>query len=49
MTAPAGWMLVIQSTQNTKASTTPKVSRYRIQADLQKVGDRWLMSGITGR
>ena len=42
-------MLVIQSTQSTKASTTPKVSRYRIQADLQKVGDRWLLSGITGR
>jgi Mce-associated membrane protein len=42
-------VLVIQSTQRTKASTTPKVSRYRIQADLQKVGDRWLLSGITGR
>ena len=42
-------MLVIQSTQQTKASTTPKVSRYRIQADLEKVGDRWLLTGIAGR
>jgi Mce-associated membrane protein len=42
-------MLVIQSTQQTKASTTPKVSRYRIQADLKKVGDRWLLTGIAGR
>jgi Mce-associated membrane protein len=41
--------LVIQSTQRTKASATPKISRYRIQADLQKSGDRWLLSGITGR
>jgi hypothetical protein len=42
-------MLVIQSTQRTKASSTPKVSRYRIQADLQQVGGRWLLTGITGR
>jgi Mce-associated membrane protein len=42
-------MLVIQSTQSTKASTTPKVSRYRIQADLTKAGDHWMLSGITGR
>ena len=42
-------MMVIQSTQQTKASPTPKVSRYRIQADLEQVGDRWLLTGITGR
>lgn len=42
-------MMVIQSTQQTKASTTPKVSRYRIQADLEQVGNRWLLTGITGR
>jgi Mce-associated membrane protein len=42
-------VLVIQSTQTTKASTTPKVSRYRIQADLKQVGDRWLLTGITWR
>jgi Mce-associated membrane protein len=42
-------VLVIQSTQRTKASTTPKVSRYRIQADLTEAGSRWLLSGITGR
>jgi Mce-associated membrane protein len=42
-------LLVIESTQKTKASTQQQVVRYRIQADLTKTGGRWLLSGITGR
>jgi Mce-associated membrane protein len=42
-------VLVIQSTQQTKASTQPTVVRYRIQVQLQKVSGRWLLSGISGR
>jgi Mce-associated membrane protein len=42
-------LLVIQSTQRTKASAQPAIVRYRIQADLEKVDGRWLLSGITGR
>jgi len=42
-------MLVLQTTRRTKASATPAVSRYRIQADLKKVGDHWLLTAITGR
>jgi Mce-associated membrane protein len=42
-------LLVIQSTQRTKAAAQPSIVRYRIQADLTKVDGRWLLSGITGR
>jgi Mce-associated membrane protein len=42
-------LLVIQSTQRTKAAAQPAIVRYRIQADLKKVDGRWLLSGITGR
>ena len=42
-------MLVLQTTRRTKASATPAVSRYRVQADLKKVGDHWLLTAITGR
>ena len=40
---------VIQSTQKTKDAQQGQVQRYRVQLDLTKVGDRWLLSGITGR
>jgi hypothetical protein len=42
-------LLVIQSTQRTKAAAQPTIVRYRIQANLQKMDGRWLLSGITGR
>jgi Mce-associated membrane protein len=42
-------LLVIESTQKTKASTQPTVVRYRIQVELQKVSGRWLLSGVSGR
>lgn len=42
-------LLVIESTQQTKGAGKPTIVRYRIQAQLQKVGGRWLLSGITGR
>jgi hypothetical protein len=42
-------LLVIESTQKTKASTQPTVVRYRIQVELQKVNGRWLLSGVSGR
>lgn len=41
--------MVIQSTQSSSASEQTQVQRYRIQVDLTKDGDRWLLSGITGR
>lgn len=42
-------LLVIQSTQQTKAATQPTVVRYRIEVQLQKVDGRWRLSGISGR
>jgi hypothetical protein len=42
-------LLVIESTQKTKASAQPQVVRYRIQVQLEKDGGRWLLSGISGR
>lgn len=42
-------LLVIQSTQRTKAAAQPTMVRYRIQANLTKVDGRWLLSGISGR
>jgi len=41
--------MVIQSTQRSNASEQTQVQRYRIEVDLTKDGDRWLLSGITGR
>lgn len=41
-------LLVIQSTQKTKASSKPTVTRFRIQAELENSGGRWLLSGIKG-
>jgi hypothetical protein len=42
-------LLVLQSTQKTKASAQAQVVRYRIEAQLRKTGGRWLLSGISGR
>lgn len=41
-------ILVIESTQKTKASSQSTVTRYRIQVELEKSGGRWLLSGIKG-
>jgi Mce-associated membrane protein len=41
-------LLVIQSTQKSTASEQAQVVRYRIQVELQKKADRWLLSGIAG-
>ncbi|MEI4270107.1 hypothetical protein TEK04_00055 [Klenkia sp. LSe6-5] len=41
--------MVIQSTQTSSASEQAQVQRYRIEVDLTKDGDRWLLSGIQGR
>jgi hypothetical protein len=42
-------LLVIQSTQESGGSDKPQVSKYRVEAKLTKVGDRWLLSAIAGR
>lgn len=41
-------LLVIQSTQQSTAAPRPTVVKYRIRVELQKVDDRWLLSGIAG-
>ncbi len=41
-------LLVIQSTQRSAADERPQIVKYRIQVELQKVDDRWLLSGIAG-
>jgi hypothetical protein len=41
-------LLVIQSTQQSTADPRPQIVKYRIQVELQKVDDRWLLSGISG-
>jgi Mce-associated membrane protein len=42
-------LMVIQATQESSASPQAQVGRYRIQVELQKENDRWVLSGITGR
>lgn len=42
-------LMVIQATQESTASPQAQVVRYRIQVELTKEEDRWLLSGITGR
>ena len=42
-------LLVIEATQQTSAEQQAQVVRYRIQAELTKVGGRWLLSGLAGR
>ncbi len=41
-------LLVIQSTQQSTADARPQIVKYRIQVELQKVDDRWKLSGIAG-
>ena len=41
-------LLVIQTTQKSTASKQAQVVRYRIEVEMKKKGDRWLLSGITG-
>ncbi|MDT0274927.1 hypothetical protein [Blastococcus goldschmidtiae] len=41
-------LLVIQATQESAASQQVQISRYRLEVNLEKPGDRWLLSGITG-
>ena len=40
---------VLQSTQQTSSAEQAQVQRYRVEIDLTREGDRWLLSGITGR
>ena len=42
-------MMVLQATQESTASPQAQVSSYRIEVQLTKENDRWLLSGITGR
>jgi Mce-associated membrane protein len=42
-------LMVIQATQESTASPQAQVGRYRIQVELEKENDRWVLSGITGR
>lgn len=42
-------LLVIQSTQKSAASPQAQVVRYRIEAQLEKVNGKWLLSGLSGR
>ena len=42
-------LMVIQATQQSTASPQAQVVRYRIQVELTKENDRWVLSGISGR
>ena len=42
-------VMVVQATQESSASPQAQVVRYRIQVELTKEDDRWVLSGITGR
>ena len=42
-------LLVLQSTQRSTASPQAQVLRYRIQVELVREDDRWLLTGISGR
>lgn len=42
-------VMVIETTQKTKASTQAQVTRFRIEVQMSKINGRWLMSGIQGR
>lgn len=42
-------VMVIETTQKTKASPQAQVTRFRIEVQMSKVNGRWLMSGIQGR
>jgi Mce-associated membrane protein len=47
-TEDATVLLVIQATQESAAGEQVQISRYRLEVDLEKSGDRWLLAGITG-
>jgi Mce-associated membrane protein len=42
-------VLVIETTQKTKASIQAQVTRFRIEVQMSKANGRWLLSGIAGR
>jgi len=42
-------VLFIQSTQKNNQVAQAQVLQYQVEANLTKVGDRWLLSGIQGR
>jgi Mce-associated membrane protein len=42
-------VMVVQATQESNASPQAQVVRYRIQVELTKENDRWVLSGIAGR
>ena len=42
-------VLVIETTQKSKASKQAQVVRFRIEVQVEKIDGRWLLSGITGR
>ena len=42
-------VMVVQATQESTASPQAQVVRYRIQVELTKEDDRWVLSGIKGR
>jgi hypothetical protein len=42
-------VMVIETTQKTKASTQAQVTRFRIEVQMSKINGRWLLSGISGR
>ena len=42
-------LMVLQATQESTVTPQAQVSRYRIEVQLTKEGDRWVLSGIQGR
>jgi Mce-associated membrane protein len=42
-------LMVIQATQQSTASQQAQVAPYRVQVELTKENDRWVLSGISGR
>jgi Mce-associated membrane protein len=42
-------VLFIQSTQKNNQVAQAQVLQYQVEANLTKVGDRWLLSGIQGQ
>jgi Mce-associated membrane protein len=42
-------LMVIQATQQSTASQQAQVAPYRVQVELTKESDRWVLSGISGR
>ena len=42
-------VMVVEATQESAASPQAEIVRYRIQVELTKENDRWVLSGITGR